>query len=65
MADMYGERLSYMRTMYVEGNPDVTESAGVWVNIPADSDHPNPEYRVIAVRPWGAHTVVDLEKVRA
>ena len=63
VAEMYGERAAYMLTMYVEGKPAVTESAGAWVDIPADSLE--PDYRVVAVRPWGAHTVVDLEKVRA
>lgn len=60
MAEMYGERLGYMLTLYVEGRPNIPESAGVCVYT-VDM----PDYKVVAVRPWGAHTVVDLEKVRA
>lgn len=62
MAEMYGERAAYMLTMFMEGRPAITESAGAWVDVPDTA--PKPDYRVIAIRPWGAHTVVDLEKVR-
>jgi len=62
-AEMYGERAAYMLTMYVEGRPAVTESAGAWVDVPPEI--PNPDYRVVAIRPWSGHTVIDLEKVRS
>lgn len=63
MAEMYGERLAYMLIMYVEGSPSIEESSGAWVNI--DTSETEPDYKVVAVRPWGAHIVIDLEKVRA
>lgn len=62
MAEMYGERAAYMLTMYVEGRPNIEEGAGAWVFVPVDNL--KPDYRVVAVRHWVAHTVVELEKVR-
>lgn len=60
MAEMYGECMGYMLTMYVEGKPSISEGAGACIY-----SNDIPDYKVVAVRPWGAHTVVDLEKVRA
>lgn len=61
MSEMYGERIGYMLAMYVEGKSNVLESSGAWIYVTEDS--PEPDYRVVAVRPWGSHTVIDLEKV--
>lgn len=61
MAEQYGERLAYMLVMYVEGCPGIKESAGAWIYVAADE--PEPDYKVVAVRPWRRHTVIELEKV--
>lgn len=59
MAEMYGDRLRYMATAYVEGAPPIKERSGAWIGIPADA--PEPNYKVVAVRPWSGHTVIDME----
>lgn len=61
MSEMYGERLGYMLIMYVEDKPNILESSGAWVYVSEDS--PEPDYKVVAVRSWGSHSVIDLEKV--
>lgn len=58
MAEMYGERLAYMLTMYVETPVIIPESSFACVYTT------EPDYKVIAVRPWNGHKVIDLEKVR-
>lgn len=73
MAEMYGERLGYMLTTYVEHTPEslrllnefnVNKTGyGAWVYIPDDSIE--PDYKVVAIRPWGAHIVIDMEAIRA
>jgi hypothetical protein len=60
LAEMYGERLAYMRVMYVEQEPPVTlETAGVCLYTLG-----TPDYKVVAVRPWGGHYVIDMEAIR-
>jgi hypothetical protein len=59
MAEMYGERLAYMRVMYVEQTPPAPlESAGACLYTAEE-----PDYKVIAVRPWGSHHIIDLEAI--
>lgn len=58
MAEMYGERLAYMLTMYVEPTVFIPEASFACIY------KSEPDYKVVAVRPWGGHTVVDLEKVK-
>ncbi|MDF2663887.1 MAG: hypothetical protein K0Q94_6678 [Paenibacillus sp.] len=58
MAEIYGERLAYMQAMYVEGKPAISEGAGACLYTP------DPDYRIVAIRPWSAHTVIDLEAIR-
>jgi hypothetical protein len=45
-AEMYGERLAYMRNMEYEGAEVIKENDGICVFVSADAD---PDYRVIAV----------------
>lgn len=60
LAEMYGERLAYIRVMYVEQEPPVPlESAGGCLYT-----LDNPDYKVVAVRPWGGHYVIDMEAIR-
>lgn len=61
LAEQYGERLSYMLTMLVEGPQPVLESSGAWVYVSPDADE--PDYKVVSVQVWD-HTVMLLEKVR-
>lgn len=59
MAEMYGERLAYMRVMYVEkAPPEALESHGACLYTDEE-----PDYKVIAVRPWGPHYIIDLEAI--
>jgi hypothetical protein len=60
MVEQYGDRLGYMLTMYVEGKPTIPANSGAWVFAAVDAEQ--PDYKVVAVRPW-RHTVVELEKV--
>lgn len=62
MSVMYGERLAYMLTAYVETNTIIQELYGVCVYVASDA---KPDYKVVAIRRWNTHYVVDLEKVRA
>lgn len=59
MAEMYGDRLRYMVTAYVEGAPPIKERSGAWIGIPEST--PEPNYKVVAVRRWSGHTAIDLE----
>lgn len=60
MAEMYGQKLAYMKTMRCEGTIDIVEGDGVCVDVPATEE---PDYRIIAVSPWDVK-VFDLEKVK-
>lgn len=57
-AEMYGERVNNIRVGYTE-DMDIKESDGVCVEVGAESE---PDYVVIGVKKWTAHTVIDLEK---
>lgn len=59
MSTMYGERLVYMLTAYVEPGITIPEASFVCVYT-----NPTPDYKVVAVRPWSGHRVIDLEKVK-
>ncbi len=61
MAELYGERLVYMLTAYAELGTDIKESDGVCVYVASDLE---PDYKVVAIRRWNTHHVIDLEKVR-
>ncbi|QJC54421.1 hypothetical protein HGI30_16745 [Paenibacillus albicereus] len=60
LAEMYGLRAAYMRSVFAEpGQLAVSiEGFGVWLNVPSTAA---PDYKVVAVRPWGGHTVIDME----
>lgn len=59
LAEMYGERLAYMRVMYVEQEPpERLESWGACLDT-----LDNPDYKVVAVRPWSGHFVIDMEAI--
>lgn len=59
MAEMYGQRLANMLTLYAERGVVLKESDGVCVRTDGA-----PDYRVVAVRAWSGHLVADLERVK-
>lgn len=59
--EMYGEKLKYMLTMYCENNVNIKETDGICVNVEATD---NPDYKVIAIKQYNTHKVIDLEKVK-
>lgn len=59
MAEVYGLRLAYMLTMIVPIDTPIQESDGVCI---WDS---SPDYKVVAIKTWSQHKVVDLERIRA
>lgn len=61
LIEMYGERLAYMLTAYAESDTDILEADGVCVYVAPDKE---PDYKVVAIRRWNTHYVIDLEKVR-
>lgn len=61
MSEMYGGRLAYMMVAYVESVNDIQESDGFCIYISTDND---PDYKIVAIRRWNTHHVIDLEKVR-
>ncbi|MEK5038978.1 hypothetical protein [Sporosarcina sp. FSL K6-3457] len=61
MLELYGERLAYMLTAYMETGTDILETDRVCIHVTSDAP---PDYKVVAVRRWNTHYVVDLEKVR-
>ncbi len=70
MAEMYGERLGNMLVMYSDDQKAKqlaeafnSERKGFGALVYVAADTLEPDYRVVAVRPW-RHTVIELEKVR-
>lgn len=61
LAEIYGERLAYMRVMYVEQEPP--EKLEAWGACLDTLD--TPDYKVVAVRPWSGHYVIDMEVIRS
>lgn len=62
LVEMYGERLAYMLTAYVEVGTVIQEADRACIYVAPDAP---PDYKVVAVRRWNTHYVIDLEKVRA
>lgn len=61
LSEIYGLRLAYMLTMYCENGTELSENDGICVYVSSDKD---PDYKIVAIRPWGTHIVADLEKVK-
>lgn len=60
MAEMYGEKLAYMLTAFVEPGTDLKETDGVCVYVSSDE---KPDYKVVASPPWSSHSVISLEAI--
>jgi hypothetical protein len=61
MAMQWGERMQGIVTCYIEGHEPIKIGSGAWIY--TEPVEPNPDYKVIAVRMFSGHTVLDLERV--
>ncbi|AEE91204.1 conserved protein of unknown function [Tepidanaerobacter acetatoxydans Re1] len=61
LSEIYGLRLAYMLTMYCQKGTELSENDGVCVCVDESQD---PDYKIVAIRPWNTHIVADLEKVK-
>lgn len=59
MAEMYGERLNYIKTMYYDGSLELKENDGICVYVGPAED---PDYKVVGIALWD-HKAITLEKV--
>lgn len=57
MVEIYGERLAYMLSAIFPIGADIKETDAICYK------SENPNYRVIALRPWNGHVVGDLERM--
>ena len=60
-AEMYGERLAYMRNMEYEGTETIGETDGICVFAASDQD---PDYRVVSVNADHKPVLYLLEAIR-
>lgn len=61
LSEIYGLRLAYMLTMYCQKGTELSENDGICVYVDGNQD---PDYKIVAIRPWNTHIVADLEKVK-
>lgn len=59
MAEIYGERLNYIKTMYYDGSVELKENDGICV---CAGPTEKPDYKVVGIAPWD-HKTITLEKV--
>lgn len=59
-AEMYGERLSYIKNMEYEGQEEMKEGDGICVFVDADAD---PDYKIISIKPELTPKLMELEKI--
>ncbi len=59
-AEMYGERLAYMKNMEYEGAETITEGDGICVNVPGDED---PDYKVTSKNADHSPIIFLLERI--
>lgn len=60
-AEMYGERLAYIKNMQYEGAVDIQEGDGICVFV---TEEEIPDYKVIAIQPEYQPMQLVLEKIR-
>lgn len=58
IAEMYGLKVNKMLVGYTKER-NVKEGDGICVEVEGTNE---PDYKVIGVRKWNTHTVIDLEK---
>ena len=61
VVEMYGARAAYMLVAYLEDIHTLEEGDGVYYGIEAAANV-DPNYKIVAIRPWNNHFVMDLEK---
>lgn len=59
-AEMYGERLSYIKNMEYEGNEAMQEGDGICVFVGPDE---KPDYKIISIKPEYNPKRMELEKL--
>ncbi len=59
-AEMYGERLSYIKNMEYEGTEELAEGDGICVFTGAEE---LPDYKIISIKPEYSPMVLELERV--
>ena len=58
-AEIYGERLNYIRNMLYDGPEILNEGDGICVYV---SQEDKPDYKIISKKPY-SHQVLELEKI--
>lgn len=59
-AEMYGERLTYIKNMEYEGNETMQEGDGICVFVGPES---TPDYKIISIKPEYSPKLMELEKI--
>lgn len=59
-AEMYGERLSYIKNMEYGGSVEMQEGDGVCVFVGPEE---KPDYKIISIKPEYSPKVMELEKL--
>ena len=58
-AEMYGERLAYIKNMEYEGKETMQEGDGICVFVDPESD---PDYKIISIKEYSP-MLMELEKI--
>nr|WP_297935362.1 hypothetical protein [uncultured Lachnoclostridium sp.] len=59
-AEMYGERLSYIKNMEYEGTETMQEGDGICVFVGPEE---RPDYKIISIKPEYSPKLIELEKL--
>lgn len=59
-AEMYGERLAYIKNMQYEGKETMQEGDGICVFVGPGS---NPDYKIISIKPEYTPVQIELERI--
>ncbi len=59
-AEMYGERLSYIKNMEYGGSVEMQEGDGICVFVGPEE---KPDYKIISIKPEHSPKVMELEKL--
>lgn len=59
-AEMYGERLTYIKNMEYDGQEAMQEGDGICVFVGPEAD---PDYRIISIKPEYTPKLMELEKI--
>ncbi len=59
-AEMYGERLKYIKNMQYDGTETMQEGDGICVYVGPES---NPDYKIISIKPDYSPLEMELERI--